>query len=231
MSYYEERGLKIAIDGPAGAGKSTVARELARRLKLTYLDTGAMYRAITLKLIRENISLENTALLDKTVRETALEIKPGDTGNIIFLDGEDVTAEIRLPHINKFVSQVAAVSRVRKKMVSLQQEIARREAGIVMEGRDISSTVIPDAGYKFYLDASLAERSRRRWKEQTEKGEAVVLEDVLQEIETRDSIDSRREDSPLTIAPDVKVINTTNSTIEQVVEKILFWINKTGVGE
>jgi cytidylate kinase len=208
----------VAIDGPAGAGKSTVAREVAKRLGLQYLDTGAMYRAITLKMIRDNIDLDDAEALRSTLQQTAIHL---DDQKKVYLDGEDVTEEIRKPHINEMVSPVSAQSIVRRHLVALQQKIASETNGIIMEGRDTTSVVLPDADYKFYLDASLEERTRRRNREQLEKGINLSADQVATQIVKRDNIDSQREDSPLTIVPDAIVIDTTNMDFEGVVNKII----------
>ena len=217
------RGLKIAIDGPAGSGKSTVAREVARRLKLTYLDTGAMYRAITLKLLRENADLSDIGRLEEILDRTVVLPGPDER---IYLDGEDVTAEIRKPRVNAAVSRVAELTAVRRKLVQQQKEIAAAAEGIVMEGRDIASRVMPDADFKFYLDAALTERARRRMREQHAKGLFLSFESVFNEIKERDRIDSERADSPLEIAPGVQVIDTTELPVEEVVERILRAVNR-----
>lgn len=209
---------KVAIDGPAGAGKSTVARAVAQRLGLQYLDTGAMYRAITLKMIRENIDLDNIEALRSTLSRTAIRL--GDQREV-YLDGEDVTEEIRKPYINEMVSPVSAQSVVRRHLVALQQQIAAETNGIIMEGRDTTSVVLPDADFKFYLDASLEERTRRRNQEQLEKGIALSAEEVSAQILKRDNIDSQREDSPLTIVDDAIVIDTTNMDFKEVVSEII----------
>lgn len=216
-----KRKIQIAIDGPAGAGKSTVSREVARKLGLDYLDTGAMYRAITLKIIRSQIDLEDQAELEKLLEQTRLEIANGENGSIIYLDGEDVTTEIRKSHVNQKVSEVACVSLIRKKMVAMQKDIASRSRGIVVEGRDICSRVLPEATYKFYLEASLTQRVWRRWKEQLAKGMDIPMAQVEQEIIKRDSIDSQRADSPLMVAPGVTVIDTTELSLEEVVDSVL----------
>ncbi len=209
---------KVAIDGPAGAGKSTVAREVAGRLGLRYLDTGAMYRAITLKILRDKIDLNNIEALRSALNQTSICLKGQEE---VFLDGEDVTEEIRKPYINDMVSPVSAQSVVRRHMVALQQQIASKANGIIMEGRDITSVVLPDADYKFYLDASLEERIKRRNLEQLVKGIAHSSGEVSEQITKRDRIDSQREDSPLTIVQDAVVIDTTNMDIEGVVNEII----------
>jgi cytidylate kinase len=212
------RRLRIAIDGPAGAGKSTVARALAGRLALKYLDTGAMYRAITLKVYRNNVDLEDTTSMQALLDTTSITI---NNGKDIILDGEDVSEEIRMAHVNRLVSPVSCLSMVRRRLVGLQQEIASSTPRIVMEGRDIASRVMPDAEYKFYLDASLEERAKRRFKEQLEKGISIALEEVVKDIAGRDVIDSNREDSPLTRVEDAIVIDTTGLSIEQVIESLV----------
>ncbi len=216
------RKPKIAIDGPAGAGKSSVARNVAEALELKYLDTGAMYRAITLKVIANNLDLENLDILNTVLSET--EISFGE-GNKIYLDSEDVTAAIRQSAVNNMVSPVSAITTVRRHLVSMQQEIAVEANGIIMEGRDIASRVMPDADFKFYLDASIEERAKRRCKEQLEKGINLALDEVIKEIGNRDQIDSQREDSPLTVVDDAIVIDTTGLSFEQVVERVVGTVN------
>jgi cytidylate kinase len=218
-----KKKIKIAIDGPAGAGKSTVAREVAARLNIKYLDTGAMYRAVTLKFIREEVDLTDLNTVEKVLKSTAISLSEDKK---IFLDGEDVTYEIRLPHVNKMVSPVSCLSPVRTHLVTMQQAIASRSNGIIMEGRDIASRVMPDADFKFYLDASIEERAQRRSREQFEKGIALDEGAVAAEMNTRDNIDSKREDSPLTIVDEAIVIDTTEMTFEEVVALIVEIVNK-----
>lgn len=216
------RTLKIAIDGPAGAGKSTVAREIARRINLKYLDTGAMYRAITLKLYRARISLDDLEAIAELLENTALDVTADQR---VLLDGEDVTAEIRKPLVNNLVSPVSTIPLVRRKLVQMQQAIAARSRGIVMDGRDIGTRVLPDADLKIYLDATLTERARRRFKEQLERNIHLTFEEVEAELKERDRIDSERADSPLTVAADACVIDTTDLTFEEVVAKIMSLIS------
>ena len=216
------RTLKIAIDGPAGAGKSTVAREIARRLNLKYLDTGAMYRAITLKLYRARISLDDLEAIAELLKHTALDVTADQR---VLLDGEDVTAEIRKPYVNNLVSPVSTIPLVRRKLVQMQQAIAARSRGIVMDGRDIGTRVLPDADLKVYLDATLAERARRRFKEQLERNIHLTFEEVEAELKERDRIDSERADSPLTVAADACVIDTTDLKFVEVVAKIMSLIS------
>ena len=210
--------LKIAIDGPAGAGKSTVARAVSGRLGLTYLDTGAMYRAITLKIAREKIDLADLEAIGDLLDRTTINL---DHENRVFLDDEEVTEEIRLAQVNDLVSPVSCISSVRRRLVAMQQAIADESRGIVMEGRDIASRVMPDADYKFYLDASVQERARRRTREQLAKGINLSENEVAAEIRKRDKIDSQREDSPLTIVEDAVIIDTTGMTFDEVVEFIV----------
>lgn len=213
-----QKKIKVAIDGPAGSGKSTVAQAIASRLDLKYLDTGAMYRAITLKLLREKTELSDLDAVDKVVAQTELFL---DDSKHVYLDGEDVTAEIRQRHVNDMVSPVSALSVVRRRLVLMQQKIAETADGIVMEGRDIASCVLPDADYKFYLDASLSERARRRTAEQLEKGIGASAEIVATEINNRDRVDSTREDSPLAVMPGVIVVDTTAMPFEMVVDHLM----------
>ena len=215
----EKQGYpKVAIDGPAGAGKSTVTREVSRRLELKYLDTGAMYRAITLKLISEGIDLKDLDSIEQVLDRTEIKLSEKQE---VFLDGKDVTSAIRGADVNRLVSPVSAISIVRRRLVDMQRAIAAESNGIVMEGRDIASRVMPDADFKFYLDASIEERAQRRRKEQLDKGIDMTEDEVIEEIKNRDIIDSGREDSPLTRVDDAMVIDTTDMAFEAVVNKVV----------
>ncbi len=213
---------RIAIDGPAGAGKSTVARTVAKKLGFIYLDTGAMYRAITLAALRRNVDLHDDELLEKLTLSVKLDIKneDGDGENVIYLDGEDVSQAIRSPQVSRNVSYVASSPRVRRIMADLQRRFGSR-GRVVMDGRDIGTHVMPDAEYKFFLTASLQERARRRKTELAAKGESITLPSMMEEIAARDKIDSERECAPLRAAEDAIHIDTTELTIEQVIEAVI----------
>lgn len=211
----------IAIDGPAGAGKSTVARLVAKSLGYLYIDTGAMYRAVTLKALRNNIDMEDHEKLGRLVSAVSISLKAGSEGKLtVLLDGEDVTEEIRLPVVSNNVSLVAKVPAVRRKMVELQKVMARG-GGVVMEGRDIGQAVLPDAGVKIYLTAAAGERARRRWRELAAKGIMVDQRQIDEEIMNRDFIDTSREMDPLAPAPDAVIIDSTSYTVDGVVDLIV----------
>ncbi len=212
--------IKIAIDGTSGSGKSTTAKLVARKLGLIPVDTGAMYRAITLKVIREGIPVEDERSVVELARRTEIDQAVVDGSIRTYLDGEDVSEAIRTPEVSRLVSIVSAYPGVRKRLVELQRKIAER-GGVVLEGRDIGTVVLPDADFKFFMVASLEERTRRRLKELHDKGIDVSFEEVLNELKTRDTIDSTREDSPLKKAPDAILIDTSNLTIEQQVDLII----------
>ncbi len=209
----------VAIDGPAGAGKSTVARQVSKDLGYIYIDTGAMYRAITLKALRQGISMEDEQALTKLARETDVKISHVDHTQIICMDGEDVTAEIRSPKVSRNVSLVAKVPGVRLEMVRLQRELAKA-GGVIMDGRDIGSYVLPDADCKIFLTASAAERARRRAGDLTTAGYEVNMAQLEQEIAMRDQIDSTREMAPLVQTEDAILIDSSDMSFDEVVEKI-----------
>lgn len=209
----------IALDGPAGAGKSTIAKMIAQIKNLLYIDTGAMYRAITLKMINAGVFVEDIDAINQLLNSTVIEM----TENDIFMDGEIVTFDIRHPKVSNLVSSIAKIPSVREKMVKLQRRMAAHH-NIIMDGRDIGTNVLPNATHKFFLTASLNERSQRRYDELISKGHSFTLEDVRAEMENRDKIDSEREINPLCKALDAIVIDTTDKTIDEVILDILSYI-------
>lgn len=211
-----QKRVVVAIDGPAGAGKSTIARRLADRLGFTYVDTGAMYRAIALWALRQNIDPGDMHRIEQLALAAEIELFPGR----IQLNGEDVTEEIRRPDVSTGASKVAVIAGVRRAMVAKQRAIGARTS-IVMEGRDIGTVVFPDADVKVYLDAQPRERVRRRLLEVQAKGEEVSEEALSEQMRERDRRDSSRPDSPLSQAPDAVYLDTTALTIEEVEEAIL----------
>lgn len=220
----------IAIDGPAGAGKSTVAKLLARRLNYLYVDTGAMYRALTCKALRQGIDLTNEEALTFLAENTNIKLVPGADGNRVLLDGEDVTPCLRRPEVNGAVSLVARVPGVRHRLVALQREMAAQQP-VVMDGRDIGSYVLPEAEHKFYLTATLEERSRRRWLELQAQGLKVTVEEVRRELEARDRLDSERAVGPLVVPPDAICLDTTGLSPEEVVERMVRVVQGKSEGE
>lgn len=214
-----EKRIKIAIDGPAASGKSTTARLVARRLNYLYIDSGAMYRAITLKALRRGIPTADAGRVAGLSRDTRIEFKQNDLRTEVYMDGEDVSAAIRLPEVAQNISPVAANPRVREILVEKQQSLGQN-GGVVMDGRDITTVVFPDAELKIYMQASAEERARRRVKELEEKGIASDFQEVLEDIIRRDRADITREHGPLKQAPGAVVIDTTALSIEEQVEKI-----------
>lgn len=206
----------IGIDGPAGSGKTTVAKLLAKRLGIFYLDTGAMYRALTLKAIEIKVDLSDQDTLKKIAGELSLEFKEGR----VYLDGLDVSDRIRTPFIDKSISLVVAQPEVRAVMVKLQRNMVAK-GDFVVEGRDITTVVFPEAKYKFYLDASPSTRTKRRFKELSEKGMNVNFQEIAQDLKRRDNADMTRKVSPLKLSKDAICIDTTNLTILQTAEEII----------
>ncbi len=209
----------VAIDGPAGTGKGTVAKLISERLDFVYIDTGAMYRCITLKMIRENISLDEEEKIKDLLERTKITFKNLEDKQHVYLDGEDVSDLIRKPNVNELVSPVSAIKIIRIKMVELQRKLGE-EGNVIMEGRDITTVVFPNAEVKIYLDAKLEIRAERRYKELVERGNNVTYEDTLESIRKRDKNDMEKEMGALKIAEDAVVIDTSNMTIEEVYDKI-----------
>ena len=210
----------IAIDGPAGSGKSTAAKETAKRLGMVYVDTGAMYRTVALACMRAGVSVSDEAAALSVLNRIDMRIEPEQGGQRIFLDGKDVTAEIRTPEIGKGASEVAAFRTVRERLVEIQQELARKYP-VVMDGRDIGTVVLPDAELKIYLDAGVEERARRRQGELREQGKTEELSEVMEKIRQRDEADKTREHSPLRMANDAILLDSTGMSAEEVVQAIL----------
>lgn len=214
----------IAIDGPAGSGKSTVSKLVARRLGLLYIDTGAMYRALTLKAMRNGIDLKDERALTALAKSTIVDLKETSGVLRICLDGEDVTGSIRTPELTNNVKYIARVPGVREEMVRLQRSIGEK-SGAALEGRDIGTVVFPDADYKFYLDADPDERVLRRYKELVASGQAVTLSGIKKDVVARDDSDMKRSVGALRKAPDAIIIDTTKLSIDEVVKKVLSYIN------
>ncbi|MFN3532642.1 MAG: (d)CMP kinase [Candidatus Brocadia sp.] len=210
----------IAIDGPAGSGKSTVARKLAKRLGFKYLDTGAMYRALTWKAMQKDINLNDENALCQLMDQTSIEFRDTDENLYVFVDGVNVTEEIRLPSVTKNVHYVSDTPGIRHRMVKLQQKFAS-EGNTVAEGRDMGTVVFPHAEKKFFLDAEIEERARRRYGEFKPSNNKVSYDDVIRDMEIRDRRDTTRNNSPLIKSNDAIYINTTKLTIEDVLNLIL----------
>ncbi|HDN60142.1 MAG TPA: (d)CMP kinase [Candidatus Marinimicrobia bacterium] len=213
-------GYRIAIDGPAGAGKSTTAREVAKRLGFLYVDTGAMYRAVALEVKRKGLNLADRAEIINVARNSKIEFEWNSGSLRVFLNGEDVTDDLRDNEIGQLASAVSVIPEVRDILVDQQREYGER-FDVVMEGRDIGTNVFPDADVKIYMDASVEERARRRLGDLRRKGEDIPFEDVVREIEARDKRDSTREYAPLRRADDAIYVDTTGLSFEEQVEKII----------
>ena len=213
--------MKIAVDGPAGAGKSTIARLVARHLGLRYVDTGAMYRAVTLAALRQGVDMSDEDALLRVATSMDLNIVfQGEKGNVIYLDGEDVTALIREPDVTAHVSTVSTHKKVRDFIVALQDQIGK-QGSVVMDGRDIGTVVMPDADWKIFLQATVEERAKRRQREMERRGVQVDMGDLQEQIRKRDYLDSTRENSPLKKAVDAIEIDTTSLDVAEVVQKVL----------
>lgn len=212
--------ITIAIDGPAAAGKSTVAKIVAHKLAYMYIDTGAMYRALTLKALRNSVSLSDEEGLQQLLEETDIQLTQGKEGQLVHLDGRDVTSDIRSKEVTNHVSQVAKHPSVREKMVQRQRALAANR-GVVMDGRDIGTQVLPKAELKFFFNASVEERAKRRHEENLKRGFPSDISQLKREIEERDLLDSKRKVAPLIKAEDAIEIDTTSMTIEDVVHFIL----------
>lgn len=216
---------QIAIDGPAGAGKSTIAKELAKRLGFIYVDTGAMYRAMALYLLREGVPMDDSGKISAASQRADITIAYKDGLQQVLLDGENVTAFLRTEEVGNMASVSSANPDVRKKLVELQQNLANRE-NVVMDGRDIGTCVLPNADVKVYLTASASCRAKRRYEELTAKGETCDLGVIEADIEKRDHQDMTREHSPLRQAEDAVLLDSSDMTIREVVERILVLVER-----
>lgn len=211
----------IAIDGPAGTGKGTISKLISQRLNYVYIDTGAMYRAFTLKMLREKIGMDELDKIEELLNRTQIDFETSENSELqrVFLDDEDVTEEIRLPKVNECVSPVSAIKIIRIKMVELQRKLAKGK-DVIMEGRDITTVVFPDAEIKIYLTATPEERAKRRFKELIAKGIKTTYEETLESINKRDYNDMHKEMGALKVAEGAIVVDTTELSIEEVYEKI-----------
>ena len=215
----------IAIDGPAASGKSTAAKGVAKCLGITYLDTGAMYRAVTFGLIKNNISFTGFIELKKYVDNMNLEFKYNQAGSMVFLNGEDISKEIRSQVVTNNVSEVSAMSYIRNSMVNIQRKISSSK-DCVVEGRDIGTVVFPKADFKFFLIADVETRAKRRLKDLTGNDKNISIEKLINDINIRDYKDSKRVNSPLEKADDAVEINTADLTINEIINKIVNIVNK-----
>lgn len=219
MKQRQLQALQIAIDGPAGAGKSTVAKIVAQQLKLFYVDTGAMYRAIAYKALKSGVPIDDEHRVSQIAKATQVVLEHSDE-RTVWCDGENVTQAIRNPEISRAVPIVATYQGVRDRLVDLQRMEAQR-GGVVMDGRDIGTHVLPDADYKIFLTATTEERAWRRWLELTKAGKVVTYDEVAQDMQQRDRSDIEREVSPLRPAQDAIILDTTDLNIEELVAEII----------
>ncbi|PFE04220.1 (d)CMP kinase [Bacillus cereus] len=215
-----DKRISIAIDGPAAAGKSTVAKIVAKELSYVYIDTGAMYRTLTYAALQQNVDIENEESLMEVLKNVNIEFQQGENTQLVFLNNQDVSDAIRTPDVTNRVSIVAKHRLVREEMVRRQQALAEK-GGVVMDGRDIGTHVLPNAEVKIFMLASVQERAERRHLENTKKGFASSLEQLKKEIAERDKLDSEREVSPLKKADDALELDTTSLSIEEVVREIM----------
>ena len=220
-----KKRIIIAIDGPAGSGKTTVAREVAKRLRINYLDTGAMYRALGWFLLKNKVDYKKEDEVKSFINKIDLEVRFDNSNNILIVNGEDVTSKIRSPEISQVASYISQYKDVREKLVKIQRELGKKYS-LVAEGRDMTSVVFTETPYKFYLTASVSERAKRRYLELKKKGYKISREEVEEELIQRDKQDSSRKYAPLVKTKDSIAIDTTNLSIEQVVDLIIQHIKK-----
>ncbi len=216
----EMKKIAIAVDGPAGSGKSTVAKVVAKKLGILYVDTGAMYRGVAYACIQKGVDCSEEGTVLAVLENLELELQPTEAGQRVFLDGKDITEEIRSQEIGRGASQVAVIHGVREKLAEMQRKMAEK-AAVVMDGRDIGTCVLPQAEVKIYMDAGVEERAKRRMQELEAKGECPSFAEVEAEIKQRDENDMNRKHSPLRKAAEAVCLDTTKLSIEEAVEKIL----------
>lgn len=222
--------ISIAIDGPAAAGKSTVAKKVAHALTFIYVDTGAMYRALTLKAIKEEVDLSSEEEVLQVLEDCEIRFEQSKDGQLVFVNDEEVTKDIRTQEVTSHVSAVSSYPRVRKEMVNRQQKMIHGR-NVVMDGRDIGTKVIPDADLKVFMIATVEERAKRRHEENIRSGYPSDMEDLKEDIKRRDDIDSSRQASPLVKASDAVEVDTTDMSIDDVVRHIMKLVNERGEGK
>ncbi len=215
----------VGIDGPAGSGKGTVTKKIANQLGLINIDTGSTYRCVALEVLNENVPLDNKERIIEIAKNINVEIITKNDGDIVYLNGKDVSKKIRSKEVTDIVSQVSSIKEVRYEMVNLQRKMAEGK-NVIMEGRDICTYVFPNADVKIYLDASVEERAKRKYKENQEKGINTTYEEVLENIKLRDENDKNKEIGALKLAQDSIIVDTTNLSIDEVVNKIIKIINE-----
>ncbi|NLX70125.1 MAG: (d)CMP kinase [Clostridiales bacterium] len=213
------RTISIAIDGPAGAGKSTIAKIVAKRININYLDTGAMYRAVALKALEMGLDCKDPEQIIPMLSSTNLSVSYERERQLVYVDGKDVTDLIRSPQVSIAASDIAVIPEVRMKLVEIQRELAQRYS-LVVDGRDIGTYVLPNADKKFYLTATIDERARRRWLELIDRGYTLDINEIKKDLEKRDMNDMNRSFAPLRKAEDAILIDTTDKTIEEVVDEV-----------
>jgi CMP/dCMP kinase len=219
--------INIALDGPAGSGKSSVAKLVAKKLNILYLDTGAMYRAVGYHVIKNKIALDDQVSIENEIDKIDMDVKFENGHQAVYINEKDITKKIRTPKISNAASKVSAYDKVRRKLVSIQQEIARG-SDMILDGRDIGTVVLADSDSKFYLTASSDIRAKRRWDQLKSNGVEIDLLELKNEIEARDHFDSTREFSPLAKAKDAILIDTSSMSLDEVVEFIIEKVNKRG---
>lgn len=212
-------GFVVAVDGTAGSGKGTITKIVAEKLNLVTIDTGAMYRCVTLAMLENNVGVEDLNKINSILKDIKIEFVDDKDSKKVFLNGKDVTLKIRSKEVNEFVSPVSTVKQVRECMANMQRKMAKT-IDVIMEGRDIGTNVFPNADVKIYLDATPEERAKRRFKQNEENGIEISYDEILKNVKERDYIDSHREIAPLSKAPDAIYIDSTEMTIEEVVETV-----------